>query len=257
MPRKPNSLLDRLLQKRAHIRWTRAARLAKDLDLHDLRGLRSEARHLRRALDRVLHIADARLAMPLMGADAIARPLGTDWAWRPDLWCGPVVPAGIASAENRAMLGDQVTIFHDCKVPELTLRQTRNTGEADIAPFGLRLDVFRFDGSFLSVVIDLPQGAAEGLRLNHLIRMDCVIEAEKPLAVFARLNVKHGPNTEQVVRALPPVQGGAPVEFDLAYTKINEKRVEKAWVDLIFEGPQMNQIMVRDLTFSRHPRAEI
>ena len=47
------------------------------------------------------------------------------------------------------------------------------------------------------------------------------------------------------------------VEFDLAYSKINEKRVEKLWVDLIFEGPEMNQIILRDVTFSRRPRAEL
>ena len=29
------------------------------------------------------------------------------------------------------------------------------------------------------------------------------------------------------------------------------------WVDLIFEGPEMNQIILRDVTFSRRPRAEV
>ena len=47
------------------------------------------------------------------------------------------------------------------------------------------------------------------------------------------------------------------VEFDLTYTKINEKRVEKLWIDLIFEGPEMNQIILRDVTVSRRPRAEL
>ena len=47
------------------------------------------------------------------------------------------------------------------------------------------------------------------------------------------------------------------VEFDLAYSKLNEKRVEKAWIDLIFEGPEMNQVVIRDLTFSRRPRAAL
>ena len=47
------------------------------------------------------------------------------------------------------------------------------------------------------------------------------------------------------------------MEFDLAYTKINEKRVEKLWVDLIFEGPEMNQIILRDVTVTRRPRAEL
>jgi hypothetical protein len=47
------------------------------------------------------------------------------------------------------------------------------------------------------------------------------------------------------------------VEFDLAYTKMNEKRVDAVWLDLIFEGPEMNQVTIRDLTFSRYPRAEL
>ena len=29
------------------------------------------------------------------------------------------------------------------------------------------------------------------------------------------------------------------------------------WIELIFEGPQMNQITLRDITFSRRPRAEL
>jgi hypothetical protein len=80
---------------------------------------------------------------------------------------------------------------------------------------------------------------------------------EKQGEIFARLNIKQGPNTEQIVRELPLGQDEVMVEFDLAYTKMNEKRVEQLWVDLIFENPQMNQIIIRDLTFSRQPRAEL
>ena len=47
------------------------------------------------------------------------------------------------------------------------------------------------------------------------------------------------------------------VEFDLGYSKINEKRVEKIWLDLIFEGPEMNQIILRDVTLTRRPRAAL
>ncbi|MFN6978330.1 MAG: DUF6478 family protein, partial [Gemmobacter sp.] len=66
-----------------------------------------------------------------------------------------------------------------------------------------------------------------------------------------------GPNVEQVVQELPRDQQEAAVEFDLAYTRINEKRLEKAWIDLIFEGPEMNQIILRDITLVRRPRAEL
>ncbi|MDF1619808.1 DUF6478 family protein [Pseudothioclava nitratireducens] len=251
------SFLDRFAQGRALRRWSQAARMARALDLGTLRKLRSEARKLRHELDRVLHEAEGRLALPMEGNDAITAPPRSDWTWRPDLWRGPVFPQGFAAAESRTRMGHDITLFHDCKHSELTLRQIRNTREADVAPYGLRMDVFRFDGSFLSLVLDLPDQGVRGLKLNHLVRLDMIVELERPLEIFCRLNVKHGPNTEQVVRELPLGGGESFVEFDLAYTKLNEKRVEKAWVDLIFEGPQMNQIVLRDLTMSRHPRAEI
>ena len=82
----------------------------------------------------------------------------------------------------------------------------RNSREADLAPFGLRMDVFSFDGSFLSLVLDLPFEAVDGLTRRHLIRVDTIVEMEKPLEIFARLNIKHGPNTEQLVRELPTVR---------------------------------------------------
>ena len=132
----------------------------------------------------------------------------------------------------------------------------RNQLATDLSPYGLRLDVFHIDGSFLSVVIELPKAGVDDLRRQHVIRMDAQVEMEKPLEIFARLNIKHGPNTDQIVRELPLNGSEIFVEFDLAYTKMNEKRVERMWVDLIFEDPQMNEIVVRDLTFSRQPRAE-
>ena len=58
-------------------------------------------------------------------------------------------------------------------------------------------------------------------------------------------------------RELPLDQQDVMVEFDLAYSRMNEKRVEKIWLDLIFEAPDMNQVVIRDLTFSRHRRAAI
>jgi hypothetical protein len=212
---------------------------------------------LRRQIDRVLHLAEHRLALPVIGSNVIRRPMGTDWSWRPMLWVGPIPVPGQASVPGKAAICDGATVFHDCRRSELTLRQIRNTREADIAPFGVRMDVFRFDGSFLSLVIDLPEEAMSGLRLNHLIRLDAIVEMEKPLEIFARLNIRHGPNLEQLVRELPLHEEEVMVEFDLAYTKMNEKRVEKIWVDLIFEGPEMNQVILRDITFSRRPRAEL
>lgn len=258
MSRTPTSFLNRLSHNRAVSRWARLARLAKDARLEDVRPLMADALELRRELNELVRVSEDRLTLPPLESQAMRTPLGTDRSWRPELWATRVTPGAIAAAQTRDALGGELKVFHDCTDSELTLRQIRNTRAEDLAPYGLRMDVFRFDGSFLSLVLDVPQMMLDGLRLSHLVRLDLRIEMEKPLEMFARLNVKHGPNTEQIVREIP-LDGSVEtwVEFDLAYTKLNEKRIESAWIDLIFEGPQMNQVVVRDLNVSRHPRAEI
>ena len=237
--------------------WARSARNAAKTDLSTLRAQRNRARALRHNLDTLIATSESRLALPMIGSNAFPLPHGTDWSWRPEAWREPLPIKGRSSVTNREMLGNEITLFHDCRFSELTLRQLRNRRESDLAPFGLRMDVFRFDGSFLSLAIDLPTEAVQGLARNHLIRLDTNVEMEKPLEIFARLNIKHGPNTEQIVRELPLAAKDITVEFDLSYSKLNEKRVERAWLDLIFEGPEMNQVILRDLTFSRRPRAEL
>ena len=250
-------LIERLVQARTLRRWRKAAAMAHDMPLGLLRLRRNQARALRSQLNHLIHVADGRLALPKSGTSYFPRPHGTDWAWRPDAWRGPLPVPGISSAPTRSALGDKVTLFHDCTVSELTLRQLRNQREADLAPYGLRMDVFRFDGSFLSLVIDLPEDAVKGLTRSHLLRVSSIVETEKPLEIFARLNIRHGPNTEQIVRELPLNASEVVVDFDLAYSRLNEKRIEHIWLDLIFEAPEMNQVVLRDLTFCRHPRAAL
>ncbi|NVO22034.1 DUF6478 family protein [Donghicola mangrovi] len=251
-------LVNAFLFRRLVKRWAALAERADITDLSRLRVQNNRAKLLRHHLDRVIAVADNRLALPAIGSDTFRQPRDSDWGWRPPLWREPVAHKGMASVPSKTEFAPGSTVFHDCSVSELTLRQLRNTREADLAPFGVRMDVFRFDGSFLSIAVDLPPEALRGLRRKHLIRMDTQIEIEKPLEIFARLNIKHGPNTEQIVREVPLQHGGEMmVEFDLGYTQIAENRLESAWVDLIFEGAQMNEVTIRDLTFCRLPRADI
>ncbi|MCR9114489.1 MAG: DUF6478 family protein [Rhodobacteraceae bacterium] len=251
-----SSILDWIAHRRGLRRWRRASRSAPAMSLSHLRSERAQARKLRHHLNELISVADNRLALPMIGSNAFPKPHGTDWSWRPALWREPLAVPGRSSVLSKTKLGDELTLFHDCQQSELTLRQLRNTREADLAPYGLRMDVFNFDGSFLSLVLDLPEAAVSGLQRRHLIRMDTIVEMEKPLEIFARLNIKHGPNTEQIVRELPLHEEEIMVEFDLAYSNLNEKRIERGWIDLIFENPQMSQVILRDLIFSRRPRAE-
>ena len=251
-----SGLLAGLIEKRTLRRWRHLAGRVERARPSDIKVLRNRARALSRQVDKVLHVTEGRLALPLAGHAAIRRPMHSDWAWRPELWSGPVKPIGYASVENKTKIGQEAKVFHDCALNELSIRQTRNTREKDIAAYGVHLDVFRFDGSFLSLVVDVPPEGVESLSRRHLIRLEIRVETEKPLEIFGRLNVRHGPNVEQIVREFSGSTGEFAIEFDLSATRIHEARVERAWLDLIFEGPEMNEIILRDVTLSRRPRAE-
>ncbi len=249
--------LDRYLQRRMIARWRRAVGDVPGMDLAALDRKNEAARKLHRQIGAFRLKADSRLALPRIGSTTFPKPPGTDWAWRPKPWRAAVVPGGIAPALSKMELTNELVIFHDCKCAEISLRQSRNSRDTDLAPFGIDLEVFHFQGSYLSLVIEIPQDSCVGLRKRHLIRLAALIERERPTKIYARLNVKNGPNTEQVLLTLPDDTSETMVEFDLAYSGMNEKRAERMWVDLMIESPAMNRISIRDLTLCRYPRAEI
>lgn len=235
-------------------RWQKRLRDASRVDLASLRQYRSEARVLRSQLAELIHVADERLSTASGG---LQKPPTADWAWRPEIWRGRLALTGHVAPKSGQAVGKELRLFHDCPRQELVVRQLRNVGSDDLAPYGLRLDVMAFEGSFLSYAVDLPDEVLDELKKTHLIGMAVRAELERPIKIFSRLNIQHGPNTEQIVRELPLHETEVMVEFDLAYTHLNEKRAEGVWVDIIFDTPAMNQINLRDLTFVRRPRAAL
>jgi Family of unknown function (DUF6478) len=250
-------LVERWRLKKVQAFWARAAEAAPDLRPLALRDLHREARAMRRQIDRVIHRADDRLTIPAIGAGLPRLPLGTDWSWRADAWRGPLPLPGLIASADRNRISDDLSLYHDCPLGEVALRQCRNAGEADRAPYGLLLEVFGFEGGFLSLAASLPPEAVQGLKSRHLIRVDAIMNVEGPIRGFARLNVKHGPNLAQLVSDLPTAGGDVVVEFDLAYAGIDDTRIERAWLDLIFNDAGMSGILLRDLVVSRRPRAEV
>lgn len=172
---------------------------------------------------------------------------GLEWAWSADLAAGPFATT---AGQSGRMILPGVKLFHDAGAGEITLR----SGEGA----GLDLSLQGFSGSFLSLVFDLPAEAVQGLRARHLIRLDTRVSADQGLRAYARLNIRHGPNTEQISRELTGPSGIAGVaEFDMFYVGLNERRVEAAWIDLIFNPAATGRIGVTDLTVSRRPRAAL
>ncbi len=250
------SLVERWRLEKAQARWAKLAETAPEMDRITLKAWRTRARAMRREIDRLTHTANARLDNAVGQRAFPALPLGTEWSWRPDIWAGPVPLRWAAGGGARSELSADVELHHDCSLREVVVKQTRRD-KSGAGICGLALDVYGFDGSFVSVTLVLPDAASEGLKPRHLVRLDLQLECERPMRAFARLNIKHGPNTEHLVSELKVGGLDQIVEFDLAYAKFDDKRVERAWLDLIFDRPAMNALNLRDATVSRRPRAEV
>ena len=250
-----SGFLERRALRRSVQKWAELAERAPRMPAEDLLALNSTAQRLRRRLDRLSVAAETALVPDPQGG--IPRPDQCDWTWRPDPWCAPGEGPGIVGAPSPFKLSDNVTLFHDCARSEICLRQFRNTVPGTASAYGNQIDVYRFDGSFLSLVLTLPEAAFRQISRNHFFTLRTDLSRENPIEVYARLNIQHGPNTEQIVRQLEINEDRGLVEFDLAYSNINEKRVEKIWIDLIFDNPGMNQVTLHDLTLTRAPRADL
>jgi hypothetical protein len=255
----PKALTTRIRIALALRLWAQLADFAGDgrPDLATMRGLRGSARALRRQVDRVIHTAEGRLALPAREASRLPSLLGSDWTWRPEPWCGPLSLAGKAALGASTRIAEGISLFHDCPLAEIGYRQVQNRLPGDGAAFGLAIETYGFRGSFLSLVIDLPPEVANGLRKKHVIRLDTSLEADIPAGIMVRLNIRHGPNVEQLIGTIPATRQEGAVEFDLAYAGIDEQRIEKLWVDLFIQSPAMNAVTLRDIAFHRRPRADL
>lgn len=256
MGKSSDSFLNTAIHRRNISRWAYTARSARKTDLTALRKQSKRALELRTHLDELIHVADERLSYP-EELSLPPAPHNADWSWRPDLWSGLRSRCKHVAAISQTKLDDDVTLFHDCPRCELSLRQLRNHDVSHRAPYGMCFEVFHFEGSFLSIVLDLPEDGSAGLTRRHILKVNMLAEMERQVEVFVRLNLVYGPNTEQLVRELDVSTQDLFVEFDLASAKVNEKRITKSWIDVIFENPQMNQVVLRDMVLSRRPRSQV
>ncbi|MDB6177776.1 DUF6478 family protein [Paracoccus sp. Z330] len=253
--------LSRMLREHAAMQWVRRTEKLRRTQRKPVPELVDEAAELHQTLARFLQLADSRMPRGGAEADLLDLPPGTDWHWRPLCLRGRLNPAAVAGPENARRLGDELAVYHDCDHRALILRQNRNRRATDLAAYGLSLEVMGFSGSYLSLSLDLPAEAGEGLAKHHVLRLDALLDAERDITVYGRLNIAQGPNTETVLRQLgDPISGRAcrrVAEFDLGYVDLSLRPVDKVWLDLIFEAPYMNAVTLSDALMSRHTRAEM
>ncbi|MBU2956315.1 DUF6478 family protein [Paracoccus sp. 1_MG-2023] len=261
MSRHERSWISQRIRSRAAQQWTSLLDSVQRRRRQVPEGLRDEARDLRQVLGRFLQATDEFAPGIRDSLHRMELPDGTDWRWRPNIMQTRISDAELIAPRGDLWLSEEVALFHDCEARALMLKQVRNRLATDLAGYGLRLEVMGFSGSFLSFSLTLPPEALADLGGHHIVRLHSVLQAERPITVYARLNIQQGPNTETVLRQMgDPIDGAncqRLVEFDLGYADLSQRSVHKAWIDLIFEAPYMNAVALRDVVLSRHPRAQI
>lgn len=186
-------------------------------------------------------------------------PLHCDWAWRPAAWDGALAHPALAAPESGAAVAPGVALHHNCVATGVRLVQEPGCGPAS---FGLRLSADEGAEGFVSLAIDLPPAAWAGLRPEHMLGLFLALPEPAAGALYARVNLRHGPNTATALRAIPPERQcpeGALVEIDLVGLRFNPRRVSHVWCDLILAGEgRAGQLEGRfsELAFTRRPRAD-
>jgi hypothetical protein len=207
---------------------------------------------LARTLDARHTTSRTRLAQSCPGAFVPHLPAGTDWWWRPGPWRSPLCPGTVDGPASGQRIDDLVSLFHDGAAAGIALHQTPAGATAAEASFAIALEVGEFAGNFVSLAIDLPPAATEGLGRRHILYAGIRAETAEPCPLFVRLNLRHGPNAEKIVREIGPA---APVaEFDLAQSDIDERRLTSVWLDLIADRPVNNEVRYLDVILARYPR---
>ena len=150
-----------------------------------------------------------------------------------------------------------VTLYHDDPSNSLNASQQQATNSQSVAPLALALETRGFTGKFVSLALDLPKDAWRGLSKSELIGLELRIDVSRPCKVFGRANVRHGPNTEKLLREIDLSRGADRVAFELLFSSIEIEKVSSIWVDVIIEDPADCQILIHDCVVTRHLRANV
>lgn len=183
-------------------------------------------------------------------------PAKTQWGYQPHIWKNPaefevnntIMRGQIVSGTE---LGPLVTLHHDGENAAFTIQRPEN-GDA-----GLNFDFATFSGSFFSVAFALPEVGMQTLGRHDLLRISLNSATKTPFTAYVRLNLRYGPNTEQITRMIDIGSGQSFAEFDIFYTEFNPDRATSVWVDLIINEPENCNITLSEVTILRRARASL
>lgn len=216
-----------------------------------LKALRAEAKVLRLKLDGFALRAERMVAPVSMPVGRTLTGARAERVWRPMFWSGPTSQKSVMALQ-KARLDGELEIFQDCPFGEWIARQTKGRGA-----FALSVEVFEFTGRYFSLSLTLPDEQVRATDAQQILSLAAITEMDADCGLTARLNVSHGPDCLQEIKALDRLGEWSVAEFDLTQLDVAGGRIERIWIDLFMENPRMNRLIFSDLVLSWRRRAEV
>ncbi|MEM7668857.1 MAG: DUF6478 family protein, partial [Pseudomonadota bacterium] len=147
-------------------------------------------------------------------------------------------------------LCDELSVFHDADTPALRIDRIAPAGDA---PF-LRLTCYRFEGTFLSLALAIPESLSTRMRAGHELILDVTANSSRPVALDTRLNISIAGEMEELFSHRILTKGTRRIRYDLQHFDLRDETVGNAWCDLIFKHPAMIEIDLIDVVLALKQR---
>lgn len=183
--------------------------------------------------------------------DGFQIPPKTQWGFTPKLQDGIGRDGISGKILTGTSLGQHVTLHYEGEGVSFTIQRPEDYGTGLVFEFG------EFVGDYFSLAFELPRSGVLALGRQDLLRLNLRSHASEPIKAYARLNLCHGPNTEQIVRMIDVGAGESFTEFDIFYTDFEQKRATSAWIDLIINEPAYKVITLEEVVILRRARASL
>lgn len=178
-------------------------------------------------------------------------PPGIHWRSGYGIFAAPLAVRRGANPQSGSEICPGLRLFHDAGPGAVfSWSQTLGAFARPAADPGLRLTVYDFPGSFVSIVAEVPAEAASALGPGRKVGVEIEATPLRPLTCFLRLNLTGDSARETLHETLVLATGTREVDFDLDGLEIGAGACRAAWLDIILHAPRMCRIDIARLVLS-------
>ena len=213
----------------------------------------------RRELDKRLARIDRDLNMAALATKQsramIRKPARCLGSYRAGVLAQEMSPNSLVGVSGNVALHQDMRLYHDCGLKEVTLRQLAGQKKSVGAPYKLVTDVLDFDGQYMSYSLDIPTELYQGLNPDELYKVVVILRSETPMSALVRLNLELGPEVKYLEQALDLT--GQSVELSFDPWSFDLSKMSKIWVDILFNAPRYQRMVLEDFVVHRCLKPEI